>query len=197
MYAPFWEMTLVSTKGRKTAVMTTRVSKELEDVLLKDAEQNGITESSLVNRILKKYVEWDRHAVKFRFVLLSADAFRTLLELMDDKTLTNAAETINFEYLEALTLFWFKKITLDTVLETVNLLGKYSGLFEHELDHVDGSHAITLKHGLGKKWSSYVGALISQFIKKELNVLPNIVCTDETAVITFRLGPSGDKGSVG
>jgi hypothetical protein len=177
--------------------MTARLSKELQDVLLGDAERNGITASSLVNRIVKKYVEWDRHAEKFKFVLLSADAFRTLLELMDDKTLTNAAETINLEYLEALTLFWFKKINLDTVLETVNLLGKYSGLFEHELDHIDGSHVISLKHGLGKKWSYYVGALIRQFIKKELNVVLDIVCTDETAVITLRMGPSGDRGSVG
>jgi hypothetical protein len=187
----------VSSRGKKTAVLTVRLSKELYDVLLGDAERNGITASSLVNRIVKKYVEWDRHAEKFRLVTIPAENFRFLIEHLDDKTLTESVETVTSDQLEALMLFWFKKISLHTVLETVNVLGRYGGLFEHEVEDRDGSHVITLTHGLGKKWSTYIGALISRFIKKELNAIPEIICTDDTAVITFRMGSSDSRGSAG
>jgi hypothetical protein len=187
----------LSRKGRKTAVLTVRLSKELEDVLLEDAEQNGITESSLVNRIVKKYVEWDRHAEKFRLVTVPAESFRELIDQMGDKTLADYQETINTDYMEAMTLFWFKKINLNTILETVNMLGRYSGLFQHEIGYIEGNHVITLKHGLGKKWSFYIGALINRFIKKELGVVPEAICTDETVAVTFRMDSSGSRDSAG
>jgi hypothetical protein len=186
----------VSSKGKKTAVVTVRLLKELNEVLQGDAEREGITASSLINRIIKKYVEWDRHAQKFKLVTIPAENFRFLIEHLDDKTLTESVEIVVSDELEPLMLFWFKKISLHTVLETVNVLGKYAALFEHEVDYRDGSHVITLKHGLGKKWSTYIGHIISQFIKKELNVVTEIICSDETAVITFKFESSG-RGSVG
>jgi hypothetical protein len=186
----------MSSKRKKTAVMTVRLSKELNDVLLEDAESNGITASSLVNRIVKKYVEWDRHAEKFRFVSIPAENFRSLLEQLDDKTIPSLVRALGLDQPEALTLFWFKKISLETVLETVNVLGKYSGLFVHEIEYKEGSHIITLRHGLGRKWSAYIGTFISEFIEKELNVVPETICTDETAVITFRMDSPSNKGSI-
>ena len=183
----------MSSRRRKTAVLTVRLSKELNDVLLEDAEDDGITASSLVNRIVKKYVEWDRHAKKFRLVTITPESFQFLIEHTDDKTLKESVATVTQDQLEALMLFWFKKKSLDTVLETVDVLGRYAGLFEHEVEHRDGSHVITLTHGLGKKWSAYIGALIGRFIEKELSVVPEIICTDDTAVITFRIDSSDSR----
>jgi predicted DNA-binding protein len=185
----------MSGRGKKTVLRTVRLSKEMDDILEADAEHDGISESSLVNRIVKKYIEWDRHAEKFRFVSIGADTFRTILEKTDDRTLDDAFSDISGIFPEAIALFWFKTMSLDTVLKTVSLLGTYSGLFVNEIDYKDGSHVITLKHGLGKRWSTYVGKFIEQFIKKELDVVPVTRCADDMAIITFRVGLSRGGGS--
>ncbi len=112
---------------------------------------------------------------------------------MDDKELVDSVESSGSDYLEALMLFRFKKFNLETVIETINVLGRDSGLFEHEIDHKDGTHVITLRHGLGTKWSSYIGALINRFIKKELKIVPKTICSDETVAITFMMDLSGSK----
>nr|MDO8099203.1 ribbon-helix-helix protein, CopG family [Candidatus Njordarchaeota archaeon] len=51
----------MSAKRRKTILRTIRLTKELDDVLQEDAEANGISVSALINRIIKKHAEWDRH----------------------------------------------------------------------------------------------------------------------------------------
>lgn len=178
----------MSSKRMKTVVRAIRLSKELDDVLQKDAEQNGITASSLVNRIVKKYAEWDRHIEKFRFVSMAAETFQTLLEKVDEETLGNVVRTLSGKLPDAVALFLFRKIDLDTILEVISLYGRYSGLFVARIDQEEGRQVITLHHGLGNRWSTTVGLFISQFIKNWLGVVPEATITNNTAVITFSVG---------
>jgi hypothetical protein len=95
----------------------------LNDILEEDAEASGITASSLINKIMKKYVEWDRLAKKFKFVTMTAETFRVIIETMDEKEL-NKVETFALSNIPgAITLFWFKKMSLDNLLKTISLYG--------------------------------------------------------------------------
>jgi predicted DNA-binding protein len=183
-----WGTFLMSSKRSKTVLRTIRLSKEFDDALQVEAEENGITASSLVNRIVKKYVEWDRQVEKFKFASMAAETFRTLIEKVDDETLASVVRTLSGSLPESVTLYWFKKINLNTVLETISLYGKYSGLYVVEINRVEGDHVITLHHELGNKWSYIIGSFISQFIKNELGVAPEATVTDNTTVLTFRAG---------
>lgn len=171
----------------KTVLRTVRLSKEFDDVLQKDAKENGITASSLFNKLVKKYVEWDRHIEKFRFVSLAAETFQTLLEKMDDETLDSVVHTLGGNLPDAVTLYLFKKVDLDTILRTISVYGKYSGLFTATLDHEEGRNMVTLHHGLGNKWSTTIGLFLSQFIKNRLGVAPEVTATNNSAVLTFRV----------
>ena len=176
----------MSGKARKTAVLTVRLSKELNDVLLEDAEQNGITASSLVNRIVKKYVEWDRHAEKFKFVSIAAETFRVLVESVDENAAKKIKSLVESGIPEAVTLFWFKKLNLETILKYISLYGKYTGQYTSEVDFREGNHVVTIHHEFGKRWSTTIGSDLSQFISRELGVVPQTQTTDNTAMITFR-----------
>jgi hypothetical protein len=178
----------VSTKRRKTVLRTVRLSKEIDDVLQEDAEKSGITASSLVNRIMKKYVEWDRYIEKFKFVSLAAETFQTLLEKVDEETLGNVIHTLGGNLPDAITLYLFKKVNLDTILGMISLYGDYSGLFTVTIDREERRNMVTLHHCLGKKWSTTIGLFLSQFIENRLGVVPEVTTTNSTAVLTFNVG---------
>ena len=54
--------------AKQTVMRSVRISRELDDVLRRDAESRGISFSSLVSEIFTKYSEWDRLANKFGVV---------------------------------------------------------------------------------------------------------------------------------
>nr|MDO8099204.1 hypothetical protein [Candidatus Njordarchaeota archaeon] len=131
---------------------------------------------------------------RFGFVSISAESFQSILEEVDDKKLENIATTLGSTMPEAVTMFWFKKLNLETFLQMISLFGKYSGQFVIEVDYKEGNYVMTFHHHLGKKWSIYLGPLMSQFAKSVLKVVPHTDVTDNLAVITFRMDSlkSGD-----
>jgi hypothetical protein len=183
----------VSVRRKKTVLRAVRLVKELDDVLQEDAEAIGVSASALINRIVKKYVEWDRQAEKFGFFSIATETFESILNEIDDKKLENIATTLGSTMPESVTMFWFKKLNLDSFLRIVSLFGKYSGQFVVATDYKEGNYVVTLHHNLGKKWSIYLGSFISQFVKTALKVFAHSNVTDNLAVISFHVDSSESR----
>jgi hypothetical protein len=180
----------VSAKRKKTVVRSIRLTKEIDDVLQGDAEVNGVSVGGLINRIMNKYAEWDRYADKFGYVCLAAESFRSILEEVDDTKLENVGAALGSDVPKSVTMFWFKKINLETLLKMFSLYGKYSGQFVVEIDTQEENYVLTLHHNLGKKWSTYLGPFMSQFVRSALRVVPHTEVTDNMVVINFHMNSS-------
>ncbi len=180
----------MSVKRRKTVLRTFRLDEELDSMLRDDAEEGNLTVNGLINKIIIKYVEWDRHTEKFGFISFAKQTFKSILEEVDDRKVEEIAINTGSQALKAVTLFWFKKLNAETLLKTLSTYSKYSGLGASETK-VDGTrYTMTFHHDLGRKYSIYLKTVISQFVKASLGVMPETEFTHDMLLVSFHMLPS-------
>jgi hypothetical protein len=157
---------------RKTVLRTVRLAQEMDRQLQEDAEANGMTVNGLMNRILTKYIKWDTHIEKFKFVSITNETLKLFLEEGSDNEIERIATDTGRKTIEGITLFWFHKLNLETALKTASIYGRYSGLLTSEIKVDEGNYKIIFHHDLGDKWSLFLKCAINQFIKTSLGIVP-------------------------
>ena len=172
---------------RKSATLRTiRLTRDLDNLLQKDAKSKRISTNSLLTSIIVKYAEWDRYAEKFGLVSLSRADSRLILEAIEDIKLSQIGNDLGKRAFKEFLMLWFKKTDVEKVLEGISLWCKYAGIAEYDFETDGRNYTITLHHDIGEKWSNLIGHLISQGIKTELG-LPNtkLDFTDSLIIIKF------------
>jgi hypothetical protein len=81
----------VASKG--SSVITVRVSKAVKEKLDAESKMSGITLNTLVSQIITKHTEWDRFARDVGFASVTKPFLRSVLEHLDDKTVSTIAVT--------------------------------------------------------------------------------------------------------
>jgi hypothetical protein len=158
---------------RKNATLRTiRLTRDLDNLLQKDAKSKRISINSLLTSIIVKYAEWDRYAEKFGLVSLSRADSRLILEAIEDNKLSQIGNDLGKRAFKEFLMLWFKKTDVEKMLEGISLWCKYAGIAEYDFETDGRNYTITLHHDIGEKWSNLIGHLISQGIKTELG-LPN------------------------
>jgi hypothetical protein len=171
---------------KKTVLRTVRLTQDLDVMLRDDAKAKGTTVNGLINNILTKYAEWDRHLEKFRFISIASEAFKSIISELDDDQIERIGSEVGSTMPKAVALFWFKKLNLEALLKTISNYGKYSGLQRNEIKVEGNEVIITFYHELGLKWSVFLKNLICQFVKSVLGVVPKTEITDDMLLVSFR-----------
>src|SRR5580704_17527621 len=96
--------------ARQTVMRSVRISRELDDVLRRDAENRGISFSSLASEIFTKYSEWDRLANKFGMVTLLRGAFRGMWETIGKEKAASMGREAGSRTATEGASFWFKRL---------------------------------------------------------------------------------------
>jgi hypothetical protein len=143
--------------------------------------------NAFVSAIMAKYAEWDRYTGRFGFVSVASATFRSILEAVEEEKLARIANELGSEMPKAVTMFWFKRVNLDTVLRTLHVYGKYSGLQRHDVESNEGNYVITFRHDLGAKWSTFLRHFLSAFVKTALGVTPQTDVSENSVVLTFSM----------
>jgi len=180
----------MSANRKKTVLRTVRLDQELDSILRDDADQSNLTVNGLINRIMTKYSEWDRHAERFGFVSFARQTFKSILEEVDDCKIEQIAFNAANTTLKAVTLFWFKELTAETLVKTISNYAKYSGLAASEIKVEGVQCTMTFRHDLGRKYSIYLKTVINQFFKTGLGVVPRTEVTYDTLLVSFHMPPS-------
>jgi predicted HicB family RNase H-like nuclease len=53
----------------QTTLRTVRIPQELDDALETISKERGLSVNSFVSMLLKKYVQWDKYAERFGYIL--------------------------------------------------------------------------------------------------------------------------------
>src|SRR5208337_1632706 len=117
---------------KKTVLRTVRISEELDGILEKDAKANRTSVNALISSIMAKYAEWDRYTEKFGHISIPTTLFRALLDLTDENALAALAERVGVELTNQITVFWFKKTNLETLLHFMSNASQYGKAGEAE-----------------------------------------------------------------
>lgn len=157
---------------QKTVTRTIRIPAHLDDILQKDSKEKRSTTNALISSILTKYAEWDRYVESFGFISMPRNGFKLIIDALDDESIKRIAEEIGSRQPKELMMFIFKKMTLDSFISQASLFSRYAGVGTIEIETNQRNYTIVIHHELGTKWSTYLGHLVSQWLKSTLGVVP-------------------------
>lgn len=86
--------TATARKKSKTVIRSVRITKDLDNLLEKDAKAKRVSLNSLISMIMTKYVEMDRYNERFGTITLRREGFRSILEAIEDDKITTLAKEI-------------------------------------------------------------------------------------------------------
>lgn len=176
-------------RSRKTVLRSLRISREMDEILQKEASSRGVSFNALASSIFKKFAEWDRYAERYGFVTITRDGFRAIHEAIDDETLVNLMKDIGSRNPREASLFWFKRLDLETFLAWLSLHCKYGKIAECEIDALGRRYSITLHHALGKKYSLALGSWCDRALRTIAHVSPKLELSENSVMITFETSP--------
>ena len=149
--------------------------------------------NSLISTMMTKYSEWDRFADKFGYVTLTTETFKTILELADEKKIGELAKVLGTRLPKEVMLFWFKRTNIEAFLSYIAIYGKYSNLFQYELQKEGDRYTITAHHGLGENWSTFLKIFIGEAMKDTLGIKPEIEFSKSSIVARFNERPNVEE----
>jgi hypothetical protein len=177
-----------STKD-KTLIRSIRITKGLDDLLLKDAKAKRISANALIGSIMTKYAEMDSYNERYDTITLKQESFRSILQVVEDDELAQVAKEIGSLIPKQFLLFWFKRSDLETYLRYLSLVCRYNGFGEYEVDISDDrtNYTITLIHNMGEKWSNFLKYWLEQGMKTTTGIIAKIDISKNTVVARFHV----------
>ncbi len=159
-----------NTDGKKSVLRSIRVSSRLAASLEREAREAKISVNSLVSSILERHDEWGKQAERFGFVHISRDLFGQFLDAIDDDDLALMAREFGRSMSTDLIVFWFKEVSLESVLRYLSLLSEYQKLFTLDLTELHGSYVIIAHHAFGEKGSVWFLNFLREAVETNLGV---------------------------
>ncbi len=172
----------------KTVFRSLRLTQKLDSAIQREATSRGLPVNSLISQILTKYAEWDRHAEKFGFVMITRDGFRTLVESIPDDLLARVGPELGASNPREMTLFWFKRLGVEPFLSYLELYCRYGRIGEYEVEQSAGGYVITIHHELGPKYSSYLADFFAAAVRSVVGVVPTVERSRNAIVLHFAAG---------
>jgi hypothetical protein len=185
---------------KKTRSISFRLDSSIIDELQTEADQKEISLNVLVNQVLKRYSDWDRHENRIGMmpvpkVMLSSliDKAITIaknngienIEPYRDDIIKQAAE-IAFSLMKDSVLFMKKQYNLWVVLSVLEEYMKVSGIkADHKIES-GRKHIFMIQHELGEHWSLFTKELLRLIfenlakVRIECSITPNTTIAEVT-----------------
>lgn len=173
-------------RANLTVVMDEFLLKQLKN----EAEKNGHSINAKTNIILAKYLQFYRHVEEQRGIILPAEIWKKVVNLLDEKEMIEMLESAGANTF--LILFEHNNIpmTMDNLIkylfETMSLWAGCYHRFTSQKDR-QGYTSLVFEHDFGIKWSNAIGTVFGDVIKKSLNITPEVKYMPSTVTIKIKL----------
>jgi hypothetical protein len=169
----------------KSILRSVRLDPAMYELLKRDAEARGISVNALMSHIFLRYAEWDRLADRFPMISISRQGFRDLIGRLSEQELKASASEAGTKNAPEITLFWYKRLNLQTFLKFVVALSRFGKTFEYELDVHGREYCITLHHEINHQYSEFLRGYFDSAVRTIVGVAPKIEIGKTSVVIRF------------
>jgi HicB-like protein involved in pilus formation len=144
-------------KVSKNETLTFRIDHDNVKKLRTEAESQGISLNSLINQILKSFMEWHIFEPKIGMVPLSKPVVEELFTKMSKEQIIDIAMRVGRNEMQNAAMFMKGgKIDLDSFLSYFeNRLKNSSIQMNHTFDNSSRTHVYIIKHDICENWSLY------------------------------------------
>ena len=174
----------MSNKKKKTVGRSFRIDENLLNVLNEEAEKQGVSVNSLLNKLLQKY-SYLRFMLRYGAITVTRKGFSNILECCPDEALRekglNAGSTIAKDLLLTMGLSPDYSFVVCLVEK---LLSEFAGWFECDHHVKPDKEIMHLRHDLGRKWSIYIAGATQGMLTYVLKQKVDIEFTDSSVTVT-------------
>lgn len=161
--------------------ISARIEEDVKNILEAESEIQQISFNSLLNKILKKHVQWDRFTQEIGMTYISKSVFRNLLSKIDDNDLKVIATSSCRSAMRDAVIYIERELTLQSFIGTLDLWLSASHIpFRHSVTN-DGMKYI-IQHNLGVKYSTYLQTSISALLSEIQYGLREISTSDHNVI---------------
>jgi hypothetical protein len=177
-----------------TVIRAFRLEEDVDEALKKTSEEEGESVNVIVNRTLRKLIEWDRPAGKLGMMQISR---QELVRLMDSRTPEEARDEgmwVGTEVFEPAVRYLNPTVEFATVMSSLELLSRYTGRFELTHSVAGRKHLLVIHHSMGANWSAFYEGAGSAVLRDLLRLDCKTSATDELCSFEFELEDEKHEG---
>ncbi len=148
------------TKGKRTTrTASFRIENSLLSALGAESEAKQVSLNTLVNQVLREYIEWYANAPKVGYMIVRKSLISTMLEKFNDDQIRQLAK-ITAKQSREINLLFASEYNIDSALKVIEYKMRMSG-YVYRKEVRDNEAAYIIEHGLGPKWSLYLAELFA------------------------------------
>jgi hypothetical protein len=170
-----------------------KITKALDEAVITEAGNQGITPSSFINRLLTQYFDWGHYASKgSSFLTLDRQVLMALLQDLDEEKTGDVARSIALIRTRDFLRFRFGKVDSETVFKFLGILDLYMHWGDVKTTkREDGGMEVLVKHDLGMKWSIFTSEFVSSLLSSFLDMRTSVEFS--TFGCAVEAVPAGEK----
>ncbi|MGN6614936.1 MAG: hypothetical protein ACTHKC_07825 [Candidatus Nitrosocosmicus sp.] len=170
---------------KKTSTMTFRIDDNVLRILRSESERHQISLNTLINQLLKRFVEWDMYESKVGMIPIAKPIVVELFRKMSKEEISRMALDIGKNAVHDISLFMKNKMDLDSFLSWFETRMN-SSLTETNHSIQNGFHVYVLKHELGENWSLYHKIILQSIFNEIFEKTVDIQISNTTIRFKFR-----------
>ena len=173
-------------RERTSNSLTFRLDKDSVDKLRIEAQKQGISLNSLINQILKNFLEWHIFEPKIGFVPILKPVVKELFEKMSKEQIILIAACTGIEEVRNAVYFMKGRIDLDSFLSWFEARMKNSSIqVSHTFNENNKIHTYAVKHDISENWSLYLKQIIEGVFNHILQKNVEVSATQSMLVFRF------------
>jgi len=150
----------------KTETSSFRLEKEIFTEFKKHAKDKGLTTNSLLNKIMKEYIEWDSKAAAIQIIPYPSKIIIQLLKKYTEEELRKIGKEYVKEHFSENLLLLKNEESVEAYIEMVKSWCDASG-FSYSTKEKNGTINCTIRHNQGNKFS----ILADEMVKTQIEIL--------------------------
>jgi hypothetical protein len=168
---------------KRTTNMTFRIENDIIQRLKYKAEEDEITLNTLVNHILKRYIDWGMYAEdSLGLITLAGPVAEELFNKLDKEEVVRLATEVGKGAVIDLILFMKGNLSPRSFIDWFLSRMKNSSALISAKSNSDGCQSYVIKHDMGGNWSLYHKTLVES-IFKEMQKPIRIGATESTLTL--------------
>ena len=178
-------------RKKKTVTRTFRISEDWDDVLQKEAGEQGVSVNVLMNKILRRYALFERWADKYEVIHIMPRTLERILDTSSDEGLAKAGQMEgSVRPVDSLTMMG-QRVSKESLVSLVKEF--YGGTdfarwFSCEYHPELGSDVFHLRHRLGNKWSIFIQNYLTAMFDTLLKTRVETTSLDQAVTLTLKTG---------
>ena len=173
---------------KKSSTISFRIDEDYLKELREESIEKKISLNTLANQIFGEYIEWHRYVERFGIISMSRDAFKYILDSLDDKQIIELATTIGQKAPKEFILFKWKSLELKNIIYFIKMyLGHCGyGKYDYLKDPENNNYSFSIHHVFGINGSLFLKSFLETLLKTTLQKECQTIINENSLVIFFK-----------